>query len=132
MRRLLLLIVVPVLVIPTAAAAQTAPIAPAACQRLATLAFSNTTITAAEVIPAGAFMPPGAGGAGGAGRGGGGGGGGIPAVPGRVTLGSAGLGLGYNGGRPNAQFSELPAFCRVTATMTPSATSDIRAEVWLP
>ena len=136
MRRSLMLIVAPVLMMPTAALAQTAPIAPAACQRLGTLTFPNTTITAAEVIPAGAFMPPGAAGAGGAGRvgggGGGGGGGGIPAVPGRVTLGSAGLGLGYNGGRPNAQFTELPAFCRVTATLAPSPTSDIRAEVWLP
>jgi len=26
----------------------------------------------------------------------------------------------------------LPAFCRVTLKLTPSADSDIRAEVWLP
>ena len=30
------------------------------------------------------------------------------------------------------QFSQLPAFCRVAATLTPSADSDIKIEVWLP
>ena len=29
-------------------------------------------------------------------------------------------------------FTRLPAFCRVTATLTPSSDSDIRIEVWLP
>jgi hypothetical protein len=38
------------------------------------------------------------------------------------------------GGGANAasQFSNLPAFCRVTATLTPSSDSDIKVEVWLP
>jgi feruloyl esterase len=31
-----------------------------------------------------------------------------------------------------AQFSTLPAFCRVTVTLTPSTDSDIKVEVWLP
>jgi tannase/feruloyl esterase len=31
-----------------------------------------------------------------------------------------------------AAFQSLPAFCRVTLKLTPSADSDIRAEVWLP
>ena len=31
-----------------------------------------------------------------------------------------------------AGFKTLPAFCRVTLTLTPSSDSDIRAEVWLP
>src|SRR5262245_39089453 len=30
------------------------------------------------------------------------------------------------------QFSRLPAFCRVAATLTPSSDSDIKIEVWLP
>jgi feruloyl esterase len=35
--------------------------------------------------------------------------------------------------QPNmAAFAALPAFCRVTATLTPSSDSDIRIEVWLP
>jgi hypothetical protein len=29
-------------------------------------------------------------------------------------------------------FRDLPAFCRVTATLKPSADSDIRVEVWMP
>jgi feruloyl esterase len=37
------------------------------------------------------------------------------------------------GGRGGgAQFADLPAFCRVAATLTPSKESDIRIEVWLP
>ena len=35
------------------------------------------------------------------------------------------------GGNPRA-FSSLPAFCRVAATLKPSADSDIKIEVWLP
>src|SRR5205085_543883 len=31
-----------------------------------------------------------------------------------------------------AAFTSLPAFCRVRLRLTPSADSDIRAEVWLP
>ncbi len=34
-------------------------------------------------------------------------------------------------GRPDA-FQDLPAFCRVALTLTPSADSDIKVEVWLP
>jgi feruloyl esterase len=29
-------------------------------------------------------------------------------------------------------FANLPAFCRVSATLTPSSDSDIKAEIWLP
>jgi len=36
------------------------------------------------------------------------------------------------GGRGPANFSDLPAFCRVQATLTPSSDSDIRMELWLP
>ena len=45
---------------------------------------------------------------------------------------TAGLGLGYNGGRGIPPFSGLPAFCRVAATLKPSPSSDIRMELWLP
>jgi len=38
---------------------------------------------------------------------------------------------GARGGRGNAM-ADLPAFCRVAATLTPSADSDIKIEVWLP
>jgi tannase/feruloyl esterase len=36
------------------------------------------------------------------------------------------------GGRGGAGFSDLPAFCRVEATLKPSAESDIKVEYWLP
>jgi feruloyl esterase len=33
---------------------------------------------------------------------------------------------------PTPRFDDLPAFCRVAATLTPSSDSDIKIEVWLP
>ena len=38
---------------------------------------------------------------------------------------------GARAGRGNAM-ADLPAFCRVAATLTPSSDSDIKIEVWLP
>jgi feruloyl esterase len=35
-------------------------------------------------------------------------------------------------GRGRGNFGELPAFCRVAATLTPSSDSEIKMEVWLP
>jgi len=65
------------------------------CERLSSLALPNTSITLAQVVPAGAFALPGT--------------------------------------RPaTLQFSQLPAFCRVAATLTPSSDSDIKIELWLP
>ena len=119
---------------PGAAFAQKAPQTAAACERLASLALPNTAISLAQVVSAGAFAVP----ANPAGRGGGGSSalagtlGQVPDVPGRVTGNTAGLGLGYNGGRGIPPFSTLPAFCRVVAGLKPSASSDIRMEVWLP
>jgi tannase/feruloyl esterase len=39
---------------------------------------------------------------------------------------------GQGGGRGANQFKNLPDFCRVAATLTPSRDSDIKIEVWLP
>jgi feruloyl esterase len=39
---------------------------------------------------------------------------------------------GAGGTQNAARFEALPAFCRVAATLKPSADSDIRIEVWLP
>jgi feruloyl esterase len=36
------------------------------------------------------------------------------------------------GARANPEFATLPAFCRVAATLTPSADSHIEMEVWMP
>jgi feruloyl esterase len=35
-------------------------------------------------------------------------------------------------GKQGGAFQGLPAFCRVAATLTPSADSDIKIEVWMP
>lgn len=43
-----------------------------------------------------------------------------------VAPGAKGKGKGAN------PYANLPAFCRVTATLTPSKDSDIKIEVWLP
>jgi feruloyl esterase len=121
------------LMTPAAAAAQAVQ-PPAACARLASLSLPNATITLAQVVGAGAFTAP----DNLAGRGGGGSSalagtiGSVPDVPGRVTANTAGLGLGYNGGRGIPAYRTLPAFCRVAATLKPSPVSDIHMEVWLP
>src|SRR5215813_14384926 len=36
------------------------------------------------------------------------------------------------GGRGADAFKQLPAFCRVAATLTPASDSEIKIEVWLP
>jgi feruloyl esterase len=114
--------------------AQNLPRTPAACERLASLSLPNTEITSTQSIDAGRFAVA----ADFTGRGGGGSSalagtiGPVPSVPGRVTANAAGLGLGYNGGRGVPPFRALPAFCRVTATLKPSSSSDIRMELWLP
>ncbi len=72
-----------------------------ACENLASLALPNARINSAQMVAAGAFVPPGGGGAG-------------------------------RGGAAANPFGSLPAFCRVTATLTPSSDSDIKTEIWLP
>jgi feruloyl esterase len=47
---------------------------------------------------------------------------------GQFTLPEGGRGAAQR----NAAFKDLPAFCRVAATLRPSSDSDIRIEVWLP
>jgi feruloyl esterase len=41
-------------------------------------------------------------------------------------------GFSQPGGRGGNPFADLPAFCRVAATLKPTADSDIKMEVWLP
>ena len=77
-----------------------APAAAATCDSLLSLKLTNVTVTMAEEVVAGAFMPPAA-------RGGG-------------------------GGRGGPSFADLPAFCRVAATLKPTAESDIKIELWMP
>jgi len=73
----------------TAFAGNTA--AAATCESLAFLTLTETTITAAQSIPAGTYTAP----------------------DGEV-------------------FANMPAFCRVAATLTPTSDSEIGIEVWMP
>lgn len=43
-----------------------------------------------------------------------------------------GAGAGIAGRPTFTQYTTLPAFCRVTATLAPSTDSDIKIEVWMP
>ena len=100
----------------------TSPAHAASCESLASLLLPNTTISAAQTVAAGAFVPPAP-----AGRGGGQPGGAVAAPEaGRGAAPARGA-----QGRGN-QFADLPAFCRVTASIRPSSDSDIRMELWMP
>ena len=72
-----------------------APAMAATCESLTTLNLPDTTITSAQTVAAGAFIPPGA-------------------------------------NVPPPSVKNLPAFCRVAATLKPAKDSDIKMEVWLP
>jgi feruloyl esterase len=83
--------------------AMVAPAAAATCDSLASLALPHAKVDTAQSVAAGAFVAP-------------------------VV---AGRGAGGRGAATNP-YANTPAFCRVTATLTPSSDSDIKAEVWLP
>src|SRR5437764_15302306 len=72
--------------------------AAATCESLASLSLPDATITSAQVVAAGEFVPP----------------------------------SGGRAGRGANPFKDLPPFCRVAATLTPTSDSDIKVEVWLP
>jgi feruloyl esterase len=78
------------------------PASAASCEGLASLELPDGKITSASLVAAGEFKPPGGGGP--------------------MMGGPGGL----------AAFKNTPAFCRVTATLTPTADSDIKIEVWMP
>ena len=90
----------------------------APCQKLASLALPNTTITSAQLVPAGPFVPPPQGGRPG----------GPPAAP-APQAGGRGGGRGQG---PAAPALTLPEHCRVQVVAAPSADSHIEMEVWLP
>ena len=100
--------------------------AAASCESLAAVSLPHTTITLANLVDAGTFVqfPAGRGGP-------------LPAARGAVGVagpegGRGGQAPGGRGGRgagPVSPFADLPAFCRVTATLTPSDDSDIKVEL---
>jgi feruloyl esterase len=72
------------------------------CRDLKSVQLEAATIISAEAIEAGKFT--------------------VPPPP---------EGIGPFGGPP-ARVNDLPAFCRVTATLRPSSDSEIHAEFWMP
>ncbi len=79
------------------------PLRATSCEDLAKLSIANTTITLAQSVAAGAFTAP------------------APAAGAPAAA--------ARGGNP---YADLPAFCRVQATLKPSNDSNIKMEIWLP
>jgi feruloyl esterase len=93
------------------------------CEALKSIALPDTTITFAEMVPAGPSTTPAPAGAPPA------------AAPARGQAPAAaapGGGRGGRGGAPAASPIVLPAHCRVAAILKPSPDSAIEMEVWLP
>jgi feruloyl esterase len=78
-----------------------------ACEDLAKLSLPHTGITAATLIAKSEFTPP----------------------PGAIE--GCNPTIDCESG-PTALYAAMPSFCRVQATLRPTANSDIRIEVWLP
>lgn len=79
--------------------------APTSCERLSKLVLPDTSITVAQSVAAGEFTPP------------------EGFRPGPGDPSSTAL---------TAALKELPAFCRVAATLKPTPDSDIKVEIWMP
>ena len=91
------------------------------CEGLTKLNLANTEITSATLVAAGAFTQPPNPNA-------------PPPAPARAAGAPAGPPpeMGAQQARQAAVYKSLPAFCRVQATLRPSADSLIKIEVWLP
>ena len=76
--------------------------APVSCESLSSLKLPNATITSANAVPAGAFIPP-------------------TSTPGRGMAPALARAM-----------AAAPAVCRVALTSRPTPDSDIKIEVWLP
>ncbi len=76
------------------------------CEAMSKMSLPNASITLAQSVPAGEFTRPGD----------------LPAAQRRAP-----------GVSPAPELvKQLPAFCRVAATLKPTADSDIRIEIWMP
>jgi feruloyl esterase len=93
------------------------------CESLKGFAMKNVTITMAQTVAAGEFVAPvvprGA----------------APATPPAEDADGAPATPPRGGGRggpPPVSYKDVPAFCRVAATLRPVKDSEIKIEVWLP
>ena len=101
------------------------------CDKLKSLPFPDSTITAVESVAAGPAQNAARGGGGAAPAGAPAGRGAAPAAPG--AGGRAGAPQAAAGrGAAQAAPVMLPAYCRVAVTMKPSSDSSIDMEVWMP
>src|SRR5512134_1787309 len=75
------------------------------CHTLQSVSLSQATITTAQVIPAGPFVPP---------------------PPPQTAAG------GRQGGAPAQPPAPIPEHCRVTMVLKPSSDSHINVELWMP
>ena len=94
--------------------------AAATCDSLRSFSIGMGKVTGADVVPAGPFVQPGRGG-----NRAGGNRAGAPAQGGQ-------RGRGGDGRGQAAAAPVLPEHCRVRMTLTPTADSNIQAELWLP
>ena len=99
------------------------------CETLSTLTLPNTTITMAQVVDAGKFVAPAP--ARGAAPAAGARGGNADAPANNAAPAGDRGGRGGRGAAPNP-YANLPAFCRIAATLRPTSDSDIKIEVWMP
>jgi feruloyl esterase len=76
--------------------------AAASCKSLASMTLKNATITSASLVAAGQFSPP------------------------------KRMGMFMPRAALASRLKKMPAFCRVTAALTPTSDSDIKIEVWMP
>ena len=79
------------------------PAAAVSCENVASTLLQDGKITSATLVAAGAFTPP-----------------------------PESMGLPMGGPGVLEAYKNMPAFCRVTATLTPTPDSDIKIEVWMP
>src|SRR5215204_3465534 len=90
-------------ILAAAADNRTGVLGPQSCANLASFALPEATITLAQSVSPGAFAP-------------------------RQSFGTP----GPRGALPIVAAADLPAFCRVAGTITPSTDSAIKFEVWMP
>jgi feruloyl esterase len=93
------------------------------CGTLKSIVLPDTTITFAEMVPAGPYTAPAPTGAPPLAA---------PALGQTPAVATPGGGRGGRGGAPAAPPIMLPAHCRVAAMLKPSPDSAIEMEVWLP
>ena len=85
-----------------------AEVTPQYCLELTSLSLPDATVSAAQIIAAGEFIPP------------------------SENINRPASTTSPASQRRNRIYQGLPAFCRVAISLQPSSDSDIKMEIWLP